>query len=76
MCIADGTNPDIAAKIIARRLLLCFPDLRCSPMRELAPIIRCMVENSWDELAAAAHVIHNNDRNAERERVYEFNGWM
>lgn len=59
MCLEGPLNADRGARIIARRLNLWFTDI---PIDELAPMVRRMIENNWEELAAAAHAIHNEDR--------------
>jgi len=86
-------SPDTAALIIARRLDKWFSfssprrGLDAMTPEQMAPMVKRMIENNWDELAPAAHVIHDADVKRQKEeatkqaiendyKVKDFSGWM
>jgi hypothetical protein len=82
MCFPILPPAERGARIIAGRILKWVHVTdgmgRDLTVDELAPLMRRMVENNFDELSKAAHAIHKEDRTPDPvpQQTYAFNGWM
>jgi hypothetical protein len=80
MCVVDISTPDRGARLIASRLLKWFDigptfnGAKSMTVDELAPLVRRMVENNWNEIAAGAHAIHKGDRGKGHNYLIDENG--